>query len=142
VADDSLWVHATCVAIGGRGVVITGASGAGKSALGLQLIALGADLVADDRVELLDSNGLMARGPATTKGLIEARFVGILRAQTCDTAQVVLAVDMDHRETERLPIERKVTYLGYKIPLLWGIESIHFAPALVQILRHGAERQL
>ena len=41
-------LHATCVAIDGRGVVLTGASGAGKSGLGLQLIDGGAMLVSDD----------------------------------------------------------------------------------------------
>ena len=37
--------------------MITGASGAGKSALALQLIALGAELVADDRTELWREGG-------------------------------------------------------------------------------------
>ena len=57
-------VHASCVTVQGRGVLITGASGSGKSALALSLMALGADLVADDRVILsLDRGRVMASAP-------------------------------------------------------------------------------
>ena len=38
-------IHATTVAIDGRGVMIRGGSGQGKSALALQMIAMGAELV-------------------------------------------------------------------------------------------------
>ncbi|MFN3389305.1 MAG: HPr kinase/phosphorylase, partial [Allosphingosinicella sp.] len=41
-------VHASCVAIGGRAVLIAGRSGSGKSDLALRLIDRGARLVSDD----------------------------------------------------------------------------------------------
>src|SRR3546814_9666093 len=41
-------LHASCVAIGGRAVLIEGPSGSGKSDLALRLIDRGAKLVADD----------------------------------------------------------------------------------------------
>jgi len=44
-------IHASCVAVDGKGLLITGASGSGKSALALQLMAFGAHLIADDRVK-------------------------------------------------------------------------------------------
>ena len=47
-------LHASTVAIAGRGLLILGASGAGKSALALSLIALGAMLVADEPSGNLD----------------------------------------------------------------------------------------
>ena len=75
-------LHASCVAISGRGVLIIGPSGSGKSALALQLMAFGASLVADDQTELTVQGGtLIARCPPTMSGLIEARGLGILRAQ-------------------------------------------------------------
>ena len=41
-------LHATCVTLGDRGMLITGPSGIGKSDLALRLIDGGAKLVADD----------------------------------------------------------------------------------------------
>jgi HPr kinase/phosphorylase len=41
--DDTI-LHASCVALNGRAVLITGKSGSGKSALALQLMAYGAML--------------------------------------------------------------------------------------------------
>ncbi|MBM3488544.1 MAG: hypothetical protein FJX67_18250, partial [Alphaproteobacteria bacterium] len=45
-----LRLHATCIAVDGIGVLVRGASGAGKSDLALRLIDAGARLVADDQV--------------------------------------------------------------------------------------------
>jgi len=45
-------IHATCVALDGKAVLIQGASGRGKSALGLMLLGMGCVLVADDRVTI------------------------------------------------------------------------------------------
>ncbi|MBT7294587.1 MAG: serine/threonine protein kinase, partial [Rhodospirillaceae bacterium] len=42
--------HATCIALAGKGVLLRGFSGAGKSDLALRLIDGGAKLVADDQV--------------------------------------------------------------------------------------------
>ena len=67
-------VHASCVALGGRGVLILGGSGAGKSGLALQLMAYGAALVSDDRTILSNRDGaLQAAAPDTIRGRIEAR---------------------------------------------------------------------
>ena len=62
-------LHASCVAIQGRAVLIIGASGRGKSGLALQLMAFGAKLVSDDRTEVvLEQGKLIARAPATIGG--------------------------------------------------------------------------
>ncbi|MEM9638850.1 MAG: hypothetical protein AAGA94_14475, partial [Pseudomonadota bacterium] len=50
--DPSDILHASCVACQGRAVLILGRSGQGKSGLALQLMAYGADLVADDRTQV------------------------------------------------------------------------------------------
>ncbi|MEY3906493.1 MAG: hypothetical protein RIR59_1316, partial [Pseudomonadota bacterium] len=44
-------LHGTCIAIKDQGVLILGASGAGKSDLALRLIDRGAALVGDDYLE-------------------------------------------------------------------------------------------
>ena len=102
-------LHASCGAGQGKGLLILGPSGAGKSALALELMALGADLVADDRTDLVAESGrVMASCPPVLSGLIEARGLGLLRVPSVLQAQVVLAVDLGRVETERMPQPRNV----------------------------------
>ncbi|ARE41034.1 HPr kinase/phosphorylase [Rhodovulum sp. P5] len=131
-------VHASCVAVDGRAVLITGRSGAGKSALALQLIGLGARLVADDRTCLFaDGDSLVAHAPETIRGLIEARFVGLLHAETESRARVVLAVDLDQVETERLPPRRETRFLDHIVPLLRRVDQPYFPSAILLYLTSG-----
>ncbi|WP_373635028.1 HPr kinase/phosphorylase [Yoonia sp. SS1-5] len=138
LSDADQPVHASCVAWQSQGVLITGASGAGKSALALILMGFGCDLVADDRVCLRRAGDrLLATAPDTTQGLIEARGIGILQAQPRQQAEIVLMVDLDQTSAERLPPRRKVTVLGLERPLIYGVTGPHFAPAIIQILKAG-----
>ncbi|MHC0051859.1 HPr kinase/phosphorylase [Actibacterium sp. D379-3] len=131
-------LHASCVALSGRGVLILGASGTGKSALALDLMARGAALVADDRTCLTSRDGgLIASAPAPIRGMIEARGVGLLAAETCGAAPVVLAIDMNRIEDERLPPRRDTTILGCRLDLLHKVEHTHFPAAIVQYLKGG-----
>ncbi|WP_435140565.1 HPr kinase/phosphorylase [Pseudopelagicola sp. nBUS_19] len=94
-----LLLHASCVSFDGRAVLITGVSGCGKSGLALQLMALGASLVSDDQTEIaLRDDFLIARAPVAIRGIIEARGLGILNAETVEQARVVLMIDMDRSE--------------------------------------------
>src|SRR5258708_19511011 len=81
-------VHATCIRMGSAGaafgapsragVLLVGPSGSGKSDLALRLIAEGAALVADDRVELfMFRSRLYAGAPTRLAELIEARGIRI-----------------------------------------------------------------
>lgn len=131
-------LHAGCVAIAGRGLLILGPSGSGKSALALQLLALGAGLVSDDRTELdLRDGRLFARAPAALSGLIEARGLGILRAPAVAEVELVLAVDLGLHEDERLPPRRTITLAGATCELVHGSQSSHFPAALMCYLRYG-----
>ena len=71
--------QATCVAIAGRGLLIEGQPGSGKSSLALALVDRGAVLVGDDGV-LLEPRGtrLWALPPPHIRGLIEVRNVGLV----------------------------------------------------------------
>lgn len=131
-------MHASCVSHGGRGGLIIGASGSGKSGLALQLIALGATLVADDRTCLIrDGNRITARAPAPLTGLIEARGLGILRAPAADQADVALVIDMDQTETARLPGPHQAEILGQTLPCLRKCGFAHFPAAILLYLQHG-----
>ncbi len=131
-------VHASCVAFQNSAVLIIGPSGAGKSALALQLMGFGAALVSDDRTSLRQQEGtLIASAPTAIKGLIEARGVGVLRAETSVHAFVRLVVDLEHEEQERLPPQRNYNLLGETLPLLHKVTAAHFAAAILQYLKGG-----
>jgi HPr kinase/phosphorylase len=133
-------LHASCVAVEGRGLLVLGASGAGKSALALRLIALGARLVADDRTEVTALAGrLVARCPPALRGLIEARGIGLLRAPPLDSADIALVADLDQTEDQRLPPQRRITILGCEADLVLNAPGAHFPEALLLYLRHGRQ---
>ena len=96
-------IHASCVVIGMRGVLILGDSGAGKSDLALRLIDGGARLVSDDRTELYVARGrLCARTPRSIAGLMEVRGLGVVALPFARTAVLALAVKLSSSRT-RLP---------------------------------------
>ena len=113
-------------------------SRAGKSGLALELMALGARLVADDRVVLTrEGDTLVATAPPALRGMIEARGIGLLRAEPLDAAPVALAVDLDAAAAARMPHSCEITYLGVKIELILvkGVPTL--AAALIQMLQCG-----
>lgn len=76
-------IHATALLIGERGILVTGASGSGKTALALALIdhchrrGLFARLVGDDQLFVEAHAGrLVCRAPVTIEGLIEVPGLG------------------------------------------------------------------
>lgn len=130
--------HATTVALGDRGALILGPSGSGKSGLALQLMALGARLVADDRTILTVAEGhLIATCPPALRGRIEARGIGILNAEPIESAAIALAINLGESESDRLPPQRSIVIEGVTIPLVRGSGSAHFPAAVIQLLRAG-----
>lgn len=139
-------LHASCVDLDGRGVLITGAAGRGKSTLALALITQGARLVADDQVVVRrpaeegasqPMTPPLATRPETLPTQIEARGVGLLNAPMAKESPVHLVIDMDQDEAERLPPLRHFTLLGCRIPLLYRGDPISFGNAVGLMLRHG-----
>jgi HPr kinase/phosphorylase len=133
-------IHATAVSLAGKGLLILGASGRGKSALALRLIGMGARLVADDQVLIAAGpRGLVARAAVGLEGLIEARHVGILRLPADDSTVLDLIVDLDRTETERLPPRRTRDLAGFALEVVFGSQFDFLAPALICYLK--GERQ-
>jgi HPr kinase/phosphorylase len=131
-------LHATCVAVDGRGVLILGPSGSGKSSLALDLMALGGRLVADDRTVVAPGAGApVAACPPAIRGRIEARGVGILAADPAPPVAVALVVDLGTPETDRLPPRRTRTLAGHEVAVLHNPGSGPFAAAILQYLRGG-----
>ena len=120
------------MAHGGKGLLILGKSGAGKSSLALAMIALGATLVADDRTDIAVLSGqLIASAPEPLQGMIEARGIGLLRLPYTATVALMAAVDMDQTESERLPPLRQMELMGQKLELIHGSHYLHFPAALM-----------
>jgi len=131
-------LHATSVAYEGRAVLIMGPSGSGKSALALDLISRGAQLVSDDRtVVTREGDGLIAGAPDAIAGLIEARGIGILHAPTAGPTPLTLAVDLSETETARLPQTHSISVLERPLRCLRRVEAAHFPAAILLCLSHG-----
>ncbi|SPF78592.1 HPr kinase/phosphorylase [Aliiroseovarius pelagivivens] len=131
--------HATTVAVGDAAVMITGPSGSGKSALALELIGLGAQLVADDLSQIVMQEGApFVIAPPEMPGVIEARGVGLINVPHCTKAQLQLVVDMGQIEMSRLPSSQAVTNVnGCEIECLFRVDAPYFAIAVFNLLRHG-----
>jgi serine kinase of HPr protein (carbohydrate metabolism regulator) len=126
----AMLVHATAVAVAGRGVLILGPSGAGKSDLALRLVTapyldagrnVPIRLISDDQVLVeRHGDGLLASPPATIAGKMEVRGIGILSFPYETRVDIRLAVRLAPAvEIERLP-ERDQGFpiLGVEIPAI------------------------
>lgn len=130
-------IHATVVSIGGKAVLLTGASGAGKSDLALRLIDRGGMLVADDQVELTLRDGVLhASPPQTIAGKIEVRGIGIVDMPFVTDVPVALVVDLD-LPPERLPERRTRAMGGVDVPLAMLDARENSAPLKIELLLSG-----
>ena len=96
-------LHASCVSIGGRAILIEGLSGSGKSDLALRLIDRGAALVSDDYTIVRRIDGkLIASAPPNISGLIEVRGVGLV-PMTFESDVPIALIASIATTVERLP---------------------------------------
>lgn len=127
-------LHASCVAINGRAVLIEGRSGAGKSDLALRLIDRGAALVSDDYTLVTRSGArLLAAAPANIAGKIEVRGLGILDMPQIAYVPIALVVSVGE-PVERLPElggARKIAGIDVPLVSLSALEAS--APVKVEL---------
>ena len=127
-------LHASCVAVDGRAVLISGRSGSGKSDLALRLIDRGAVLVSDDYTIVRRVSGrLLARPPANIEGRIEVRGLGILPFPHLGDVPVALLVDLN-LDVVRMPEPRApVSLAGLTVPVVALSALEASAPVKVEV---------
>jgi serine kinase of HPr protein (carbohydrate metabolism regulator) len=137
-------LHATALMLGGKGVIIFGASGAGKTSLALELIReagrdnINARFVADDRVDLrLVIGRLQVSAPAQLAGLVEVRGSGIQNIGYATSAFLDLAVELvDPKAADRVPpAEPFEVAHGVALPVL-RLPIGNTAPQVRAVLAH------
>jgi serine kinase of HPr protein (carbohydrate metabolism regulator) len=120
-------VHGTAIVLGTTGLLITGPSGSGKSALALSCLSevrhrgRFAALVAGHRVDLTLENGrIVARCPAAIRGLIEIRGSGHAEVDTVSACVLDWAIMPVRAPFDpRLPPEEELQLeIGRSLPLL------------------------
>ena len=121
-----------CVSIGGRGVLIEGEPGSGKSSLALALIDRGAVLVGDDGVAL-ETRGdrLWALPPPNIGGLIEVRNLGLVPLPA-GPAPLALVVWLDRAAPRFIDAAAHGERAGHTLPLVALDPASPILPLLVE----------
>ncbi len=126
-------LHATCVSRFGRGVLLRGASGAGKSSLALRLIERGWMLVADDQVELVaTSAAVLARAPDGLRGWLEIYGLGLCPMPAQMQTRIDLIVDLVDTPIERLPVAQAENLMGHMVSKL-SLLKLHEKNAILVV---------
>ncbi|UFJ39995.1 HPr(Ser) kinase/phosphatase [Brevibacillus humidisoli] len=125
-------LHGVLTDIYGVGVLIVGASGIGKSETALELVKRGHRLVADDAVEIRQTQEgqLIGSAPELIQHLLEIRGVGIINVMTMfgagavrNVKNIAMVVKLElwdqHKQYERLGLdEETMKIMDTEIPLL------------------------
>lgn len=111
--------QASCVAICGRGVLIEGAPGSGKSSLALALIDRGAVLVGDDGIMISNCDGRLIAGPhPNIIGKLEVRNVGLVDMPVSPPVVAALVIHLDPDAPRFIDRAETVTIAGVALPLV------------------------
>lgn len=131
-------LHASCVAVDGRAVLIEGRSGEGKSDLALRLIDRGAVLVSDDYTVCARTDGvLLGSAPANIAGKIEVRGIGVVDMPHQDRVPIALLVSILDAPPRMPEGPKKRRIAGIDIPEVALAALEPSAPVKVELaLRH------
>lgn len=108
-------IHGVFLNIYGKGVIIRGDSGIGKSEIALELVKRGHQLIADDAVELYHiGQNIVGKAPKVLSNLLEIRGIGVIDVSKMFGAGSVLSknnVDLIIQLERWLP-SREYTRIG------------------------------
>jgi HPr kinase/phosphorylase len=119
-ATDIISIPATAVAVNGKGVLLRGPSGSGKSDLALRLIDRGAGLIADDIVAAeVISGKVVLTPPDSIAGMLELRGAGLAKFPYSSDVPLALVVDLVRSgDVERMPEPEETSICGASVPLM------------------------
>jgi serine kinase of HPr protein (carbohydrate metabolism regulator) len=140
-----LLLYGTCVALQGKGILLLGGSGYGKSDLALRLIhdKVG-ELVADDQV-WVEKQGqhLVASAPQMLRGMLEVRGVGIVEMPYVSHVPLTMVFSLTRPEmVERLPESSRFHCLDVSLPLVTLNAFEPSAIAKIVLASHAHEHNL
>ena len=130
-------LHASAVSIGGKAVLLRGPSGIGKSDLALRLIDEGAELVADDYVELTVTEGhILLQAPKNIQGKMEMRGIGLIDRPFAENVPLKLVCDLVVTGSmDRFPEKESHLHMeGITVPLFQLEGQLASAPAKIRML--------
>jgi len=115
-------LHGTGLIYEGKGLLIMGPSGSGKSDLALRMMGRGALLIGDDYIEVSSAEGgrVIMRAPKNIAGKIEVHNVGLLEVAFQSQAEIDMVFHLvtSVQKLERLPFEKMISIEGCRIPCL------------------------
>ena len=105
-------LHGVFVEIKGKGILIIGKSGIGKSEVALDLIHRGHKLIADDSVVFYkqDKNTLVGQAPSLLKNMMEVRNLGILDIKKLFGEKSVIKKEKLFLVIELKSFQKKIAY--------------------------------
>lgn len=123
-------LHAGLLSVYGKGVLIRGDSGSGKSEIALELIKRGHILIADDRVDCYRiHNSIIGKSPELLRDMLELRGVGVINvarmfgvSSVAEKSKIDFQITLEYwdhnRNYDRIGIEEPQyeEILGIKIP--------------------------
>jgi serine kinase of HPr protein (carbohydrate metabolism regulator) len=121
---------ASSIALKGRGILICGASGIGKSALCLLMMDRGAQLISDDQTMLEAKNGaLFAAAPPNIHGQLEVRNLGIINVEAAaHITPISLKIILHHNAPRFRESADEEQICGTAIPTLSIYPDMALAP--------------
>ena len=109
-------IHGTVIRFRGKGVLIMGKSGMGKSDLALRLLEKGARVVADDVVHLeVREDKLYAFAPPALRNKLEVRGFGIIEVDGLPETQIDMVLSLQ-KKYDRLPKPHFFEFREIKVP--------------------------
>lgn len=141
-ANKSFTRQAGCVAVDGRGILIEGAPGVGKSNLALALIDRGGELVGDDSLLVSAEDGrLIARPHPRTRELLEVRNLGLLPFKCREEVPVAIVIALDPKAPRYIENPEHEDIAGVHLPLvrLWPHEHPPAIKAELALWHYGLQ---